>query len=532
MSEEKQNIMSESAEKRGSNFNRKWKRILRYLSFLNPQKLAEEVQIYGYHFSWKANILTICGVLLGMGAIGILFQLKLFYFLLEIAVVILLFPTFVLFMYMQMYEQKRFADAVTYAEQILYSFQKNRKIISALRETLDTFEDGKMRMAIEDAIEYIEAGFSKTEEGILIEALAIIEKSYDCLKIRMIHKLLISSEEHGGDTNQALFLLLNDIENWKRRGYKLQSDKKESHRDNMISVIVATILCLISLYALSALGTMFPAAQGVDIFAVEMIQISSVIFILFLLFALTRSFKSLTVNWLKNESLYDTSYILSCYNKIIGFDEKKEKKKSVRVASIAFISAVLAFVFQRFWIGILFIIITGMMLMRHRIGYNMAKRDVKDELYMELPQWLMEIALLLQNNNVQVSIIKSIEGASPLLQRELYILVERLELAPEALSSYVKFCQRFDIPEAQSCMKMFHAISESGTGDSQIQIHNLLKRVQEMQDMADDIRLKEQAFQMKILFVYPVIGATAKLLLDLSVGMFYLFSLVGSMGGA
>lgn len=527
----KQNTELELDKKSMCNRNQKWKRVVRYLSFLNPQKLEKEVQIYGYHFSWKANIMTICCVLLGMGGIGILFHLKALYFLLEIAVVILLFPTFVLFMYMQMYEQKRFADAVTYAEQILYSFQKNRKIVSALRETAEIFENGKMRMMIDDAIEYIETGSAKTENGILKEALSIIEKSYDCLKVQMTHKLLISSEEHGGDMDSALFLLLNDIENWKRRGYKLQAEKKESHRDNIISVMVATMLCISSLYALNALGTLFPVAQGVDIFTIGIIQVSSFVFLLFMLWVLVRSFRNLTISWLKSESLYDTEYILSCYKKVMEYDEKKEKKKSMISASILFLGAIAAFYFHYFWIGIACILMSGVMLMQHRIGYNMAKRDINNELYMELPQWLMEIALLLQNNNVQVSIIKSIDGASPLLQKELYMLVERLELAPEDLASYVNFCKDFDIPEAQSCMKMLHAISESGTGNAQIQIHNLLKRVQEMQDIADNIRLKEQAFQMKMLFSYPVIGATAKLLLDLSVGMFYLFSLVGSMGG-
>ena len=37
----------------------------------------------------------------------------------------------------------------------------------------------------------------------------------------------------------------------------------------------------------------------------------------------------------------------------------------------------------------------------------MLKRDVKEAVYLALPGWFMELALLLQNNNVQVSIEKS-----------------------------------------------------------------------------------------------------------------------------
>lgn len=517
-------------EKKGK-IKKKFKRIVRYLGFFNPKKLTEEVQVYGYNFSWKSNMLAILCVLLAMSAIGILFRLKPVYFTLVMAVVIIIFPTFVSCMYKQMFEQKRFADTVTYAEQFLYSFQKSKKIISALKETCQIFEDGKMKMAIEDAVEYIETGYAKTEDGVLREALAIIEKTYDCSKIRMVHSMLVNGEEHGGEMDNSIMLVLNDIEIWKRRGYKLQADKKASHRDNMISILVATMLCIVALYALQAMGTMFPVAESVDMFSVEIIQISSFVFLLFLLYVLIKSFKSLTTNWLKNESLYDTSYIMSCYMKITEYDESKEKKKSIIVSLIFLTISVFAFAFGQFWLGVIFILAAGIMLMQHRMGYNMAKGDVNDELYMELPQWLMELSLLLQNNNVQVSIIKSIDNAPPLLQIELLMLAERLEMAPDELLSYVQFCKRFDVPEVQSCMKMLHAISESGTGDSQVQMNNLMKRVQEMQDMADEIHAKDLAFKMKMLFSYPVLGATVKLLIDLSVGMFYMFSLIGSMGG-
>lgn len=80
-------------------------------------------------------------------------------------------------------------------------------------------------------------------------------------------------------------------------------------------------------------------------------------------------------------------------------------------------------------------------------------------------------------------------------------------------------------------MKMLHAISESGTGNADIQIHELMKRVNEMQGRADEIKNRSISFQMKMIFAYPVIGATIKLLIDLTVGMLYMFQMLGSMGG-
>lgn len=509
----------------------KEKKFIRNLMLLNPKNLASEVNVYGYRFSWKSHILALTGTLLGISAIGILFKLKPVYFSAILLVVGLSFPVFIVDMYKRMFEQKRFADAVTYAEQVLYSFQKNGKVLSSLKETREIFEEGRMRWKIEDAIRYLETGSSKTEKGILREALDFIEKPYACTKIHMIHELLISNEEYGGDAGNSILLVLNDIELWKRRGYKLQADKKVSHSDNVVSIAVATILCAVALYVLDGMGKMFPNVKGMDIFSLEITQISSFVFILFLLYVLSKSIKNLTINWLQSDSLQEENYILSSYDTVRNYDEGKEKKKSIIFSAPFFIASIPAFYFEKIWIGTGCLIVAAFMLLQHKIGYNLAKKDVNKELYLALPQWLMEIALLLQTNNVQVSIRKSIQEAPVILQRELLLLAERLEKEPGRLSSYTEFCREFDVPEIQSCMKMLHAISESGTGNSEVQIHNLIQRVHEMQTMADNIRSENMAFRMKMIFSYPVIAATIKLLIDLAMGMVYMLQLIGTMGG-
>ena len=80
-------------------------------------------------------------------------------------------------------------------------------------------------------------------------------------------------------------------------------------------------------------------------------------------------------------------------------------------------------------------------------------------------------------------------------------------------------------------MKMLHAISESGTGNAKVQIHNLVQRVQEMQNISDEIRNSSIAFKAKLLFSYPVMAATIKLLVDLSFGMLVMLEMLGNMGG-
>lgn len=419
---------------------KKW---IRFFQRLNPRELATEVHVYGYDFSWKSHVQLLLCSLGAIGAVGFLFQLRMKYLVIVMGIVIFLLPVFIISTYQKMFEQKRFADAAIYIEQMLYSFQKREKIVSALKETGEAFEEGRMKGVIEDAVSYLETGIANSEIGTAREALAIVERAYPCIKIHVAHELFISSEENGGESKNSILLLLDDIEHWKRRGYQLQADKKRSNTDNIISIVVATMMCAIALYVLNAMGALFPGAEGINIFTIEVIQISSFLFLIIMLFTLTKSVKSLTTNWLQNGEVQNQAYLMTCYETVTKYNDRK------RLA----------------W---------------HRIGYEMARRDLSDALYMELPQWLMRLALLLQNNNVQVSIAKSIPDASSILQIELEKLMERLQNAPDKLSSYTDFCKAFDVPQAQSVMKMLHAISESGTGDTTVQINNLVSCVQKM----------------------------------------------------
>lgn len=501
------------------------------LKLLNPKNLAKEVHVYGYHFSWKMHIFTIFCSLLGMSAVGVLFRLEPLFFGIMLFTVGILLPVFILNMYQGMYEQKRFADAVTYGEQILYSFQKSRKVVTALKETRELFEEGRMHRLIGEAIDYLEAGNVNTEGDLLREALSMIEVNYSCEKLHTIHELLINSENHGGEIQNSILLLLDDIERWKRRGYLLQAEKKTSNRDNMISIVVATVLCAVALYVMNGMGSMFPGVESIDIFSIGVIQLSSFGFILFMLFVLLKSMKRLNQDWLGNGRMLEEEYSISSYEMVMHYDEKGGRKKQVLAAVLLLLLAVVFLLRERTWVSVLCIITAVFVLAWKRISYNLAKRDVTKEIYLAMPQWLLEMALLLQNNNVQISLMKSVSVAPPILKRELELLQERLLEEPNKLHSYTDFCKNFDVPEAQSCMKMLHAISESGTGDMPVQIHHLLARVQEMQQMADDVKSKNLAFQMKLLFSYPVIAATVKLMADLSIGMVFMMQMIGSIGG-
>ncbi len=503
----------------------------KYLKLLNPRNLEKEVDVYGYHFSWKAHAMLLIGALFGISGIAVLFKLELRYFLVILAAVLLVLPVLVVDMYRRMYEQKRFADAASYMEQMLYSFQKTGKALSALKETRETFSEGEMQGCIDKAIMHMELGQSSGGGGVLEESLSIIGERYRCSKMETVHRLLVQAESFGGDVEDSIALLLEDVENWKKRGYRLQAEKKKSHTDHIISIVVATLLCASALYVLDAMKGLFAAASAIDIFGMPVIQVSSTAFILALLCIYVKSARSMTDDWLGEGMMHEESYIERSYEKVANYDEARERKKSFLLALLPMAAAIAFFALGKGAFGIAGLIVAAICLVQHKIGYHLARKDVTDELYLALPQWLTGMALLLQSNNVQVAIAKSEPDAPVVLRGELRLLLDRLAERPGALSSYTDFCKGFDVPELGSCMKMLHAFSENGTGNVRVQMNHLLSRVGQMQDMADGIRNEQVAYKMKTIFSYPVAAATAKLLVDFSVGMVVMMQMIGNIGG-
>lgn len=150
-------------EKKQKEQTGKENRMAKSLLLLNPGNLAKEVYTYGYHFSWKTHLFVIGACIAGMGAIGLLFQLKWELLVIVLIAMFLALPAFILDTYKKMYEQKRFADAATYMEQMLYAFQKTGKVLSALKETRETFEPGHMRDIVDEAVRHLEDGRSYSE---------------------------------------------------------------------------------------------------------------------------------------------------------------------------------------------------------------------------------------------------------------------------------------------------------------------------------------------------------------------------------
>lgn len=501
---------------------------IRLLKLLSPKYLQKEVNIYGYHYSAKTHIFCIISILAGSVALGMLFQLPAIFVFVIIAAAVFVFPLLILSMYRKMYEQKRFFDAGQYVQQVLYSFLKNQKVYMALKDCLLVIEEGSMHEVLEQALMHLEAGVAKSKQGVLREALMMIEEAYPSEKIKAVNHFMQNVEERGGEFETSVSLLLSDNSNWQKERYALQAKKKQCHIETVFCVLFSTLLCVGVLYVLNWSGNLVQTGETFHIFSYRLIQLTSTIFIIFNLLVFYKSSRGQETDWMQKGLKRQENLAIEGYQTIMNYDKTAERRKSLFFSIPFFAAAVAFFILQKAVISIVCISIAIFLLFQDRIGYRLAKESVEKELMIEFPEWLMDLSLLLQNNNVYVSLQKSYENAKELLKPEIELLLFRIESNPEDVRSYTAFFEKFEVHEINSCMQMLYALSETGNGDAETQMKRMIEGIYEMRGEAQ--RLEEERVKMKAgaNFFYPIAAACVKMTIDMTFGMVTMIAMLGN----
>lgn len=494
------------------------KRRLNFLRYLNPKNIATEVHRYGYDFSMKKYIRNISLVFAAIAILAYFYKLNNLCIFLILALTALFLPSLLFTTYKNMYEQKKFDDLTNYMEQMLYSFKRRNKILTSLEDTLYLFPEGEMHEAIEKAIRHIRE--ADTRGDIYKEALSFIEEDYGCKRLRTLHDFLIKIENTGGEYDLSIDILLNDRKLWIDRTYSLQLEKK--------NIIVKTAIGILLSFAVG-LVAVFVIPEDLEVASQWLSQIVTSIMFLCNLGIWYGVNRVLSGSLIKDTKEYSEEEINRKYD--IAF--KKDMRKPRRVFAIIGALMIPAAVFAYFKLGIgaaiagaIFIYI----IMTHpgRLHRNAVKK-IKAEVEKEFPDWLLNMSLLLQSDNVHVALSKSIPDAAPVLREQLSILEKGIELSPNSVEPYLEFMKELQIPDVQSAMKMLCALAEYGAKDTTEQIMALVERNSVMTDRAEKLRAEDRMAGLGFFVLAPMITGVLKLVTDLALIVFSMLDLVDTL---
>jgi hypothetical protein len=160
-------------------------------------------------------------------------------------------------------------------------------------------------------------------------------------------------------------------------------------------------------------------------------------------------------------------------------------------------------------------LLTLLFVNQHRIGHKLLERRLKKAVQYAFPNWLLDLILLLQSENVQVALMKSREYVPGVLRRDLQLLTERLQMQPEEAKPYHQFLEDFSIPEIHSAMGILYSLSIGNSGNADRQIGELVEKNLEMLDVMESNLLKSSAAGMYVLFLVPVLTSSFKLVIDM-----------------
>ncbi|MDD6551014.1 MAG: hypothetical protein PUF16_04470 [Lachnospiraceae bacterium] len=441
----------------------------------NRKQLSDELSTYGYVFSPKKAFVRYTMAIAGLFALGRFFGLHLIPQIILFIAGMIILPLLLRNTYRNRYYQHKFSDLNIYMEQFLYSFMKSTKVLTTLEDTYDLFEDGDMKKTLGKAINHIKNTYN--ESDFEEKALKIIEKNYPYEGLTVMHRFALRTEALGGEYSESIELLLESRRMWADRVYSLQQEKKVKRREIVLSIITSLLLCSMIYY--------MAGQMHLDVSANPLAQIITVVVLILDLMIYYKADSRLTAGYLADDK-----------------DREKEYLKQYER-------------FKNYGKGPLSV-----------LGRKTAQRSLQEYIKACFPEWLMQMSLLMQAENVQVAIFRSYDEAPAILKPALKEMIGRLRLDPNDKRAYTDFLSEFTLPEVRSTMKMLYSISEGKGGEARGQIAEIIRRNQEMSDKAKRQQNSDSLAGMYALFLAPQLTGGMKLICD----MILLFAVyMGSM---
>ncbi len=474
------------------------------IKYLRYRNLTQELAKYGYEYTPKKALFAYGMIVLVAAIFGLLYKLDLPY-IAAIGIIGLVFSPMVILQTMKgRYHTTMFSLANNYMEQFLYSFKRNGTVLNALLETATIFDEGIFHEALERAIEHIQ--YTTDSEDPEREALDIVGEFFHCERIDAIHSFVIGAQRRGGDAGGSILLLAKNRAMWAERVMNLQKEFQIVKRNIMIALVATMLICILPLYLLGG---------DLDISSIPLCQISAVVLIGICMLIYVKADKKLCRSWIEKE--VDSTGMGKKYLQVRDYDEAKEAKSSQRMAIIPVILFIGAFIyFKNIAVLVAGVVVVLFFLNQHKIGHSLAMKKVAREIEKQFPNWLMEVALLLQTDNVQMAIRKSMDSAPEVLVYALEDLIDQLEEDPNAIEPYHRFLKEYRNPDVQSAMKMLYALSSGNAGDVTKQVEELIDRNNAMMDKAEKLEQEDKIAGMKVYILLPSLLASFKLMVDMA----------------
>lgn len=374
-------------------------------------------------------------------------------------------------------QRKRLEESAFYMEQLIYSFRKHHKIQAALKD-VSMLTEGVLNQCIIQALDRLEQ--HSAEENLFRYALTCIEEEYGHHLMHTLHVFLIRVEEQGGDCTMALNLLLNQLREWKKNQKAFSRRKRNIQNRLVLSIILSCLICL-------SVVRMMPASQSVTKLLAYQICTGAGITAFQILYLWFRTMSA--GSELDRIGLKQNGFI-------------KYKSSEVQESEE---------------IGKLYVRLDSPV---HGVRYWSTVKKLERQIRLQFPEWMFDMILRLQTENVHTAISRSLDDAPEVLVRPLYRLSEHLHADPVSIQPFLNFLSEFSLPEIHAVMLQLYAINDMGREEIQEQIYAMLDQNQKMAEVAAELKANSQLSGMGMLAGLPMIVSVIVLIVNMSLMLF------------
>lgn len=414
---------------------------------------------------WMAAMLLI---LMGSVGISLLLRLTLTGWLMVFLVSVGLLPLFWQNHRREQEGWRKYEEVSVYMEQLICSYRRWGTLGKAWEDCVLLFdENSEIRQSLELAIDRLKTGEHAIDNDIIGSACAVINEKYESCRLILLHAFLCRAEQMGGDTGDALDILLHDLQLWKRRTSSFLTQKKIWKAESIISALLAGGLCCFS-------RVIMPFDLENRLVSSVWYQISSVVVLCLLMITLLMIFRKLTGEWLDP-------------GERSSFLQREQKKQYALLKSE-----------------------------HHGVKWLVARRYCRQQVEKEYPYWLLSVTLYLQQDTVYQALCNSLQQFSGMLGLEVKKLIDGIYAAPSSLLPYMDFFKELEMEEIQSGMKILYSAGSSEYRDVERQVHFLVEQNNLTMDKFEQHKQELRTAGMGVLKQIPFVFAAGKAVIDMA----------------
>lgn len=506
---------------------------------MSLKAMFDEIESYGYHYSFKqflTQLLMVWGI---MGVAAYFYKLKLIPIILLIILGAILTPVMILAQQRYKYENQKFDDAGDYLQQMATSFLKSRKIRDSLAETAIILQGRRIHDALIDAIDYLDNRQSAT---LFEDAFAIIEEEYGCEKMKALHAFLIKVEKEGGEFEDTLNLMINDNQSWIQRTYIYQGRRKSTHMAILMGIILAIIMCgVLNAYIPDNLEFVTNSNGDVGhislaIYDFTIYQVVSTIYLGIMVGIYTLTQTVMQGSWLKDKGIRKDKEIVKDWVYYRDFDIKFERKKyAVWFVVFMFVAVIAYFVLKQPTFALIFAFCAVYYITMPKRKLRSTKKRLERDLQKAFPDWVRDVSISLNSQTVHNAIMASEEKTPTVMKPAVRRLIEEFSEDPVSYVPWANFLAEFDVPEIKSASRMFYSINELSGKSAKEQINILINRNTRAVQEADEKKADDEITMLGYMVALPLAVSIFKLIVDLFLLLFRftnITSIIGSVFGA